>query len=239
MMKTMNHLAIAFAVLAIQFGLQNCATAQTEQIYPGSFKQRAPGQELELIPSWDLHDIEKSLQSFTAPQNAPEEINERSYDQMPFPQGQQNFAYEANQNQRPPNRVHAQQSNWPERSPYRRSRLPNLNYQASYQDAGQVNPPSENRIDRSQRFGANRQEFVGPEFQAARPGRQPHHGGCHGRRGSGSRAEGFHRSRENGQFPQAEGFQFDRPLPNEFPNNEADLPPSLKIPISRFHDISY
>ena len=112
MIKTLNYCAIAAVVLTLQFGgLQNCVTAQDGLSSPGSFNLGASGQTIELIPSWDLDDVENSQQSFYQQPSTPEGPESYGNGRLngpvspsPYPDGQRNFSSDANRFQGPPNR---------------------------------------------------------------------------------------------------------------------------------------
>ena len=100
-MKTVNLCAIvAVALTCYLGGLQNFATAQNGYAGPGDYNGTAAGQNIEIIPSWDLNEVENPPQSFYSPPVNPESYgNIPSYGPMPPYNDQRNSAYSENYRQ--------------------------------------------------------------------------------------------------------------------------------------------
>ena len=241
-MKKFNYYAIAMTLLAFQFGgFQNNAKAQSQNSYRGEYLNSDAGEGIELIPYGNPGAFDDSQQSFQLSQNGPQGYgNDRSYGRVPYQNGQPDRPYAPNRYERPTDRANFDQSNLPERGYHRRGRNQNRNYRASYQDAAQRDEPlpqRENWDERRERYGTFREEFADPESQVARPEGHHHRGGCRGRCNSKRRGGAGDQFREGQDYPLPNDSQLDRPFRNQLPNNEADFPPSLKVPITRYDDI--
>ena len=236
MMKTVNLCAIVAVALSCYLGgLQNCATAQNGYAGPGDYSATAAGQNIEIIPSWDLSEVENPPQSFYSPPVNPESYgNIPSYGPVPPFNDQRNSAYSENYRQGSPHARHANRSG---RAHDRRGRNHYLNYQTSYRDAGELGQFDESQLGPPQQYGVDRQAFDGQGSPAAGPEGNRHHGGSHGRCGSKRRGGASDQFRGGRDYSQPNDSQLNRPFPKQLPNNEADLPPSLKVPITRYDNI--
>ena len=239
-MKTINYCAMALTALAIQFGgWQNDAAAQSTNSYRGGFEYEDSGKVIELIPYGNPSDLDEFRQSLYRVQAVPEDYaNSRSDDRMPYPEGPRNqegprnFSREANPYQGSSSRNEAYQSERLERRPYRSDRDRDLSDRANYPEFAQSRaqrPPRDNWSNRGERYGAYRQDFTNPDSQLARSEGRPHRGGCRGRCGSHGRGGDNFGTRENGDDPRFDAFQFEQTRPQQFPNNEANQAPSLKV----------